>query len=62
MGGLGGGDFEETSDGSHKFCLVEMEFFEGVEAAGIGEGGGEVVCSFGEMEGEREGGDGDDLL
>ena len=37
-----------------------MEFFGGVEAAGVGEGGGEVVGGFGEMGGEREGGDGDD--
>ena len=37
-----------------------MEFFGGVEAAAIGEGGGEVVGSFGERGGERKGGDGDD--
>ena len=37
-----------------------MEFFGGVEAAGIGEGGGEVVGGFGGVGGERKRGDGDD--
>ena len=37
-----------------------MEFFGGVEAAWVGEGGGEVVGSFGERRGEEEEGDGDD--
>ena len=55
-----GGRGEETCDGSDKFCLVELEFFGGVDAAGVGEGGGEVVGGFGEVGGEREGGDGDD--
>ena len=55
-----GGGREETSDSSDKFCLVELEFFGGVEAAGVGEGGGEVVGGFGEVGGEREGGNGDD--
>ena len=57
-GRRGGG--EETSDSSDEFCLVELEFFGGVEAAGVSEGGGEVVGGFGEVRGEREGGDGDD--
>ena len=57
-GRRGGG--EETSDSSDEFCLVELEFFGRVEAAGVGEGGGEVVGGFGEVRGEREGGDGDD--
>ena len=57
-GRRGGG--EETSDSSDEFCLVELKFFGGVEAAGVGEGGGEVVGGFGEVGGEREGGDGDD--
>ena len=57
-GRRGGG--EKTSDSSNEFCLVELEFFGGVEAAGVSEGGGEVVGGFGEVGGEREGGDGDD--
>ena len=46
-GRRGGG--EETSDSSDEFRLVELKFFGGVEAAGVGEGGGEVVGGFGEV-------------
>ena len=36
-GGWGpGGWGEEASDSSNEFCLVELEFFGGVEAAGVG--------------------------
>ena len=54
-GGGGGAGGEETSDSSDEFCLVELKFFGGVEAAGVGEGGGEVVGGFGEV-GGGEGG------
>ena len=51
---------EEASDGGDKFCFVELKFFGGVEAGRVGEGGGEVVGSFGERREEGEEGDWDD--
>ena len=47
-GERGGSGGEEASDCSDEFCFVELEFFGGVEAARVGEGGGELVGSFGE--------------